>query len=39
MNKKILAIVGTYRKGGIIDSTVDKIAAEVQFSSAQTEKI
>jgi multimeric flavodoxin WrbA len=39
MSKKILAIVGSYRKGGIIDSTVDEILAEAQAGGAQTEKI
>ncbi|MFA5293128.1 MAG: flavodoxin family protein [Phycisphaerae bacterium] len=39
MSKKILAIVGTYRKGGIIDSTVDEILSAAQTSGGQTEKI
>ncbi|HBG25999.1 MAG: NAD(P)H dehydrogenase [Planctomycetes bacterium GWF2_41_51] len=36
---KILAIVGTYRKGGIIDSAVDEILSVVEENGGQTEKI
>jgi len=39
MVKKILAIVGTYRKGGITDSAVDEILSAAQIGGAQTEKI
>jgi multimeric flavodoxin WrbA len=39
MSKKILAIVGTYRKGGIIDSAVDEILSAVKENGGETEKI
>lgn len=39
MAKKIVAIVGTYRKGHIIDSAVDELLNAAKVSGAQTEKI
>jgi multimeric flavodoxin WrbA len=36
---KIIAIVGTYRKGGIIDKATDEILASAQKEGAETEKI
>jgi len=39
MGKKILAIVGTYRKGGITDSAVDEILSAAKENGGQTEKI
>lgn len=39
MGKKILGIVGSYRKGGIIDSLVSEVLAGAQKQGAQTEKI
>jgi multimeric flavodoxin WrbA len=36
---KILAIVGTYRKGGIIDSAVDEILGSAAGQGAEVEKI
>jgi len=41
MNKpiKITAIVGTYRKGGVIDTAVDEILASAQETGAETTKI
>jgi multimeric flavodoxin WrbA len=36
---KIIAIVGTYRKGGVIDCTVDEILAAAVEDGAETEKI
>jgi NAD(P)H-dependent FMN reductase len=37
--KKITAIVGSYRKGGIIDSAVDEILAGARERGAETSKI
>jgi putative NADPH-quinone reductase len=39
MAKKIVAIVGTYRKGRTIDTAVDEILKSAQSLGAQTEKI
>jgi multimeric flavodoxin WrbA len=39
MGKKIVAIVGSYRKGGIIDSAVDTIIGAAAEKGAETEKI
>jgi multimeric flavodoxin WrbA len=39
MAKKIIAIVGTYRKGRTIDTAVDEILKSAQSLGAQTEKI
>jgi multimeric flavodoxin WrbA len=39
MAKKILAIVGTYRKGGITDSAVEEILSAVRENGGETEKI
>jgi multimeric flavodoxin WrbA len=39
MAKKILGIVGSYRKGGIIDSLVTEVLAAAEEHGAQTEKI
>ncbi len=36
---KVLAIVGTYRRGGIIDMAVDEVLAAAAESGAETEKI
>jgi multimeric flavodoxin WrbA len=36
---KIIAIVGTYRKGGVIDAAVDEILASARESGAETQKI
>jgi multimeric flavodoxin WrbA len=36
---KVIAIVGTYRKGGVIDQAVDEILASVKEAGAETEKI
>jgi multimeric flavodoxin WrbA len=36
---RILAIVGTYRKGGTIDSAVEAILASARAAGAETEKI
>jgi multimeric flavodoxin WrbA len=39
MGKKIIAIVGSYRKSGIIDSAVDTILQAAAEEGAETEKI
>jgi multimeric flavodoxin WrbA len=39
MPKTIVAIVGSYRKGGVIDTAVDEILKAAQASGAQTSKI
>lgn len=39
MNKKVLAIVGSYRKGGIVDSLVSETLAAAEECGAKTEKI
>jgi NAD(P)H-dependent FMN reductase len=39
MGKKILGIVGSYRKGGVIDALVSEVLAAAQEGGAQTEKI
>lgn len=39
MSKKIIAIVGTYRKGKTIDTVVDELLRAAQQQSCQTEKI
>jgi FMN-dependent NADH-azoreductase len=39
MSKNILAIVGTYRKGGVIDTAVDEILRAAKDAGAQTSKI
>lgn len=36
---KVTALLGTYRKGGMIDQTVDEILAAARESGAETEKI
>jgi multimeric flavodoxin WrbA len=36
---KVTAIVGTYRKGGVIDTAVDEILASARDSGAETTKI
>jgi hypothetical protein len=36
---KIVAIVGTYRKGGVVDTTVDEILAAAEEKGAETQKI
>jgi multimeric flavodoxin WrbA len=39
MPKTIIAIVGTYRKGGVIDTAVDEILRAARDGGAQTSKI
>jgi multimeric flavodoxin WrbA len=39
MGKKIIAIVGSYRKGGIIDSAIDEILRASAEKGTETEKI
>jgi putative NADPH-quinone reductase len=39
MAKKIIAIVGTYRKGKVIDTAVDELLKGAEQQGAQTEKI
>lgn len=39
VQKKIIAIVGSYRKGGIIDSAIDTILEASAEKGAETEKI
>jgi multimeric flavodoxin WrbA len=39
MGKKIIAIVGSYRKGGIIDSAIDEILRASAEKGAKAEKI
>ena len=39
MDKKIIAIVGSYRKGGVVDSAVEAVLAGAQEKGAQTEMI
>jgi multimeric flavodoxin WrbA len=39
MTRKIVAIVGSYRKGGIIDSAIDEILSGAMASGGETEKI
>lgn len=36
---KVLAIIGTYRKGGIVDTAIDEILASAKAEGAETEKI
>lgn len=36
---KVVAIVGTYRKGGVVDMAVDEILASARDHGAETEKI
>jgi len=36
---KVVAIIGTYRKGGVVDMAVDEILASAQTQGADTEKI
>jgi len=39
VNKKVIAIVGTYRRGHIIDSAVDTLLDAASTGGAQTEKV
>lgn len=39
MTKNIVAITGTYRRGGIIETAVDELLAAAHKEGAQTEKI
>jgi multimeric flavodoxin WrbA len=39
MARKIVAIVGSYRKGGIIDSAIDEILSGARASGGETEKV
>ena len=39
MPKTIVAIVGSYRKGGVIDTAVDEILRAANDSGVQTSKI
>ena len=36
---KIIAIVGTYRKGGVIDTAVDEILASAREADAEVSKV
>ncbi len=36
---KLLAIIGSYRKGGMIDATIDEILAAAEAAGAETSKI
>jgi len=38
-NRKITAIIGSYRKGGIVDTTIDEILASAEELGAETKKI
>lgn len=38
-HKLVTAVVGSYRKGGVIDTTVEEILASARSEGAQTEKI
>lgn len=38
-NKKVIGIVGSYRKGGIVDSTISEILSAASQNGAETEKI
>ncbi len=37
--RKVVAVVGTYRKGGIVDSAVDEILAAAAEAGAETSKV
>ncbi len=39
MSKSVIAVVGTYRKGGVIDTAVDEILRAAKDAGAQTFKI
>jgi multimeric flavodoxin WrbA len=39
MPKKIVAIIGTYRKGKTIDTAVDELLRAAQMSACHTEEI
>ncbi|MGA2092648.1 MAG: flavodoxin family protein [Sedimentisphaerales bacterium] len=39
MSKTIVAVVGTYRKGGVIDTAVDQILKAAQDTGVQTSEI
>ncbi|OPZ56971.1 MAG: 2-amino-4-deoxychorismate dehydrogenase [Deltaproteobacteria bacterium ADurb.Bin510] len=39
MAKKVVAIVGSYRKGGVIDTAIDEVLAGAKAQGAETEKI
>ena len=39
MATRILAVLGTYRKGGVLDSIVDEVLAGAREKGAETEKI
>ena len=39
MSKTIIAIVGTYRKGGVIDTAVNEVLKAAQTAGVQTSKI
>jgi multimeric flavodoxin WrbA len=39
MNKKVIAIVGSYRKEGIVDSVISEILATAETQGAETKKI
>ncbi len=39
MSKKIIAVVGTYRKGHTIDNAVDEVLNSAKANGAETEKI
>ena len=37
--KKVIALVGTYRKGGVVDTAVDLVLAAARGKGAQTRKV
>lgn len=39
MNKKVIGIVGSYRKNGITDQTVDAVLSAAREKGAETEKV
>ncbi|MGL4370506.1 MAG: flavodoxin family protein [Spirochaetota bacterium] len=39
MGKNVVAILGTYRKGGVVDSAVGEVLAAAKANGAETEKI
>jgi len=36
---KVIAVVGSYRKGGIIDTAIDEILSSAKEGGAETSKI
>ena len=39
MATRILAVLGTYRRGGVLDSIVDEVLAGARERGAETEKV